>query len=282
MELSINIVGAGRLGKTLGWLIHHNQIGCVQGICNTSLKSAKKAVDFIGAGKAYSLANLPEADISFITVSDDVIDKIASQLSALNQFKRGGIFVHCSGALSSLVLDSLKEKGHFTASAHPMHNFAHPKQSIKTFPGTYCSLEGQKPAVDLIKRIFEKAGAHTFTIHAESKAIYHAAGVIASNYLVTLTHIATQCLVSAGIEENTALNLICQLTKGTVHNLETTQSCKQALIGPLVRGDLNAIKCHLAHLDDKDSTLYKILALRTLPLVDLPQEPLTELLKILE
>ncbi len=51
----INIIGAGNLGKTIGKLIFTNDVGFIQGICNTSTKSGSEAASFIGQGEVKTI-----------------------------------------------------------------------------------------------------------------------------------------------------------------------------------------------------------------------------------
>ena len=82
--LKINIIGAGKLGKTIARLLVINKVGIIEGVCNRSLESSNTAVQFIGQGKAYAtIADLPSADIVFITTSDDLIEHLNTALAVL-------------------------------------------------------------------------------------------------------------------------------------------------------------------------------------------------------
>jgi prephenate dehydrogenase len=86
---TVNIIGAGKLGKTIMKLIVLKEAGTVQGVCNSSLSSSKAAVEFIGQGKAYAnISNLPAADITFITTPDDSIEKCSIELSQSKTLKQ--------------------------------------------------------------------------------------------------------------------------------------------------------------------------------------------------
>lgn len=85
----INIIGAGRLGKTIARLIKVHQAGTIQGICNTTFKSAKNAIQFIGQGKPFlSIESLPPVDITIISTPDDQIELRCKQLSLSNNLKK--------------------------------------------------------------------------------------------------------------------------------------------------------------------------------------------------
>lgn len=82
MSLVVNIIGAGKLGKTLGRLIVQNQLANLGGIYNRSVESRKEAIEFIGAGTAINELNLmPEADITLISTPDFQIENTSETLA---------------------------------------------------------------------------------------------------------------------------------------------------------------------------------------------------------
>jgi predicted dinucleotide-binding enzyme len=59
----LNIIGCGRIGKTLGRLWHERGCFKIQDVLNRSLTSASQAVSFIGEGRAISAYSaMQEAD----------------------------------------------------------------------------------------------------------------------------------------------------------------------------------------------------------------------------
>ena len=101
------------------------------------------------------------------------------------------------------------------------------------------------------------------------KSSYHAAGVFASNYLVTLAQQALSCLKEAGVENEIAMHVITNLMRGTVSNLEKTLSPEHSLTGPIKRGDISTIMKHIASLTDREQKhLYAALGKATLHLTD--------------
>lgn len=266
---AINIIGAGRLGKTIGKLIALNKLGVVQGLRNTSMSSGHAAASFIGEGLAYAeIGDLPPADITFITTPDDQIKKAAQTLSLSSNLKKDSIVIHCSGSLTSAELESLKTKHCHLASIHPMCSFADPSISVNTFANTYCALEGDTKALEIMDLLFRQLGANTYVIKADQKIVYHAAGVIASNYLVTLCAQANRCLEHAGVEGEKALQIILNLMQGTLNNLATTLSPKDALTGPIKRGDVETLAKHQQAFNSNKELLelYNQMGLLTLKL----------------
>ncbi len=267
MTLLMNIIGAGHLGKTMGHLFFKHKLVRIGGICNTSQMSTHSAIEFIGDGTYYStLAQLPSADITLIATPDDVIEETANALSNNPFLKKGSIILHCSGSLSSDILNSLSDKC-YVASVHPMKSFAKPELSITQYKGTYCAMEGDEPALQLLQFLFEAIGSITFTIDKSKKSLYHAAGVFSSNYLITLAQQALACLQESGIETEMAIQIITTLMRSSISNLEETLSPKLSLTGPIQRGDILTIRTHLNELHNKEiKNLYSTLGKATLAL----------------
>ena len=47
---TVNIIGAGKLGKTIGQLLVRSNLVKIQGVCNRSIESSIAAISFIGEG----------------------------------------------------------------------------------------------------------------------------------------------------------------------------------------------------------------------------------------
>lgn len=265
--MKINVIGAGKLGQTLGYLIVKNQLGKIGGIYNRRQVNSSEAIQFIGQGECFSsLAQLPPADISFITTPDEAIAETAKALCR-SPIKAGSLFVHCSGVLTSDVLSALKAHQAFIASIHPMRSFAKPSLAVEEYPGTFCAVEGDKEGLAILTPFFQSMGSVVHLINKEKKALYHASGVFASNYLITLAEQGSRCLQAVGIEKKQALSVIIDLMKGTLSNLQNLLSTEESLTGPIKRGDCETIKHHMSAFSNRDTALlYSTLGQATLPL----------------
>lgn len=270
MTYLVNIIGAGHLGKTIGHLLVRHGLVRIGAICNRSEISSTNAIKFIGQGKyCPSIAELPPADITFITTPDDLISTTCEELSKNQSIKAGSIVLHCSGSLTSDALVSIRKKGCYIASVHPMRSFAKPELSVEQYSGTYCAVEGDKEALPNILSLFNAIGSTTYEIDKRKKSSYHAAGVFASNYLVTIAQQALSCMKEAGVENEMAMHVITNIMRGTVSNLEKTLSPEQSLTGPIKRGDVSTIMKHMESFTDMEQRiLYADLGKATLHLTD--------------
>lgn len=263
----MNIIGAGNLGKTLGYLLLKQGVVKIGGICNRSLESSASAIQFIGGGNPFnSIAELPPSDITLIATPDEIIQSSCVQLSKNSLLEEGSLVFHCSGSLTSDVLESVKKKECRIMSIHPMRSFAKPELSISEYRGTYCAMEGDDDAINIVKELFEAIGSNTYKINKSNKSIYHAAGVFASNYLITISQQALVCMEEAGVPDDIAIDVITNLMKGSLANLEKTKSPVKSLTGPIKRGDVETVKKHIDSLSDDKRDLYAALGKATLPL----------------
>ena len=269
--MNFNLIGAGCLGKNLAFSLINHKIQ-LQTLCNTTLISSQTSTKLLGAGKPIaSLTELGPSDLLWLTVPDDQITILVHTLAKNKILKPGTIVIHCSGVLSSACLDPLAHQGCWTASLHPLKVFSRsPPFVSNAFHDCYCALEGSPRAIKIIEPLFKALGAIPFSIQPEKKALYHAAAVITSNYLVTLATIGDQLFKKAGIDANLTKFMTQQLMQSSLNAIEKTVSIKDALTGPLARGDTHTIQHHLTALHDKRiRQFYCAAALATLPLTEL-------------
>jgi predicted short-subunit dehydrogenase-like oxidoreductase (DUF2520 family) len=130
------------------------------------------------------------------------------------------------------------------------------------FDGTFCSIEGDAPAVELLRAALERIGAQVIAIDASAKTLYHAASVFASNYLVSLMDVALRTYAAAGIPDDTARRLAQPLVTETVANVFRLGPA-QALTGPIARGDWATVAKQQRAVDGWDpqaGALYELMA----------------------
>lgn len=257
---TLNIVGCGNTGKTLARLWAQKRFFKIGAILNRSEKSALAAVKFIGAGQAVrSLVEMKPADVFLIATPDKHIVESCDALSASGLLQPGSVVFHCSGSMPSNVLQSAKQQGAAIASVHPVKSFASPKVSIKTFAGTFCGVEGDDEALNILRPAFASIGATTFAVNPEFKSLYHAASVMVCNYLTALLEVGIQAYAKAGLERDTAMQVMQPIVQGTVDNIFRLGTTK-ALTGPIARGDVDVVARQLdalGHWNPDYAELYR-------------------------
>jgi predicted short-subunit dehydrogenase-like oxidoreductase (DUF2520 family) len=228
---TLNLVGAGHVGRVLGRLFAASGAFALQDVLTRSPASAQAAVAFIGAGHACAdAAQLRPAQAWLLAVSDDQIEPVAAQLAQAHDLT-GAVVFHCSGAKASSALQVARE-----------------------FAGTFCGVEGDAAALALLGPAFEAIGARLVPIDGAAKTVYHAAAVFASNYLTTVLDAALRAYQAAGIPEAVARELAQPLATETLANVFRLGPAA-ALSGPVARGDLATVaRQEQALLDWDDAT----------------------------
>ena len=233
---SINIMGGGRVGQTLGRLLTQNTGYQVQAVLTRQASSAQAAVDFIGAGQAHTeLQTMPSADLWMLAVPDGQIAPMAAALAELDGLPPGLAF-HCSGALCASELQALQDKGWQVASAHCLLSFAQPATALGQFAGTPCALEGDAQALPALRTLFTQLGAACFELASTDKLLYHAGAVFATNFLPVLQDLAERLWQHANMPPELARQMRATLLTNAVNNI-VQLGPQAALTGPAARGD---------------------------------------------
>src|SRR6266849_1253991 len=272
---TISIIGAGRLGTALALALATRGYP-IRALAARRPSHARKSISLAGlpsqtlALSADQLEQLPPSDLVLITTPDDVIADIARNFAKLRRGARHrATFLHTSGALSSAVLSPLAKAGFHTGSMHPLVSISLPKVGAGALHGAFYGVEGDSVAMRFAKMIVRDLNGTAFTIKPESKALYHAAAVMASPHLVALFDLATEMLVSCGLKRKEARNVLAPLVQSTVNNLTRT-SPENALTGTFARGDVATVKRHLKALSTTQLAealeIYKLLGLHSLQL----------------
>jgi len=252
---TLNVIGCGRVGRTLCRLWHAEGVFRIGSVLNRSPESARKAVEFIGAGTPVEhYSRLEPADAVMITTPDEVIADCCRRLCEAPEPGPGRVAFHCSGSLASGVLEPARRRGAAVASAHPLRSFADPALAVHAFAGTPAAVEGDAAACALLEDALARLGALVFPIDPEAKTLYHAATVAISNYLVALCEVALRCLEKSGIDRPTATRMIGPILGGTVENVLELGPVR-ALTGPIARGELSVVERHRRALGEWDKNL---------------------------
>lgn len=279
---SVSIIGAGRLGQALAIALKSSGYA----VDALVARRARKAEHVLGASQ---LEQLPSSELIIIATPDDAIEAVAKRLAAIKTTKRRErIVLHTSGALSSEALSPLAATGFHTGSLHPLISVSDPRSGAKALRGAFFCVEGDRAAIRAAKNIVADLKGTSFTVRQESKALYHAAAVMASPHLVALFDMAVEMLIACGLNRQTARKVLVPLLQTTVENLKVSDTDK-ALTGTFARGDLATVKRHLKALSGKDRVeareVYRLLGLHSLALAKrrgIDTNVLDEIRKVLE
>lgn len=260
MSDSLFIVGPGRMGLALGYALWQTEMVDSLIYCGRRPEPPSHPLFIQGAARyVFGLERPPDGVTTVIlAVPDDTLTEIAITLAGHGEAPRGGSAFHLSGALGTDPLAPLHARGYSVGTLHPFQTVANPITGADLLPGSYFTISGEPQALVAARRILNALGSPWLTIPVSQRPLYHVAGVFASNYLVAILSAACRHLISAGVPEEEALDVVLPLVKGTLQNLEDL-GAPQALTGPVARGDVETVHLHLRMLEGRDRRLYAAL-----------------------
>jgi predicted short-subunit dehydrogenase-like oxidoreductase (DUF2520 family) len=193
----------------------------------------------------------PGGAVVFLTVPDDAVAEVAARLAAGGAAIPDRVaFAHASGALELGALAPLRGR-HPVGSFHPLRSFPEPSPP-EAFRGIVIAVDASSAVfLRALARLARDLGAKPARVEDSRRALYHAAAVFASNYVVALLGEAVGLLERAGWTEEEAVRGLVPLAQGALANV-TRRGPTAALTGPIRRGDAETVTRHLAALAELD------------------------------
>ena len=240
MPKTLAILGAGRVGRALGRLLHERGWRVLV-VAARSESTARKAAKFIRAGRPFEgiTHHALAAKTILLSVPDDAIPEIAAELARIGgQQLRGKIVLHTSGACDAGTLEAVRAFGASAASMHPLQTFN--GVSVPPLEGKIFAIEGDAAAVRVARSIARSLGGIPVNITAEKKPLYHAAGAFAAGLVLALEEAGVQMLRTSGLPQREALQALLSLSRQVLEHYEKLGPHK-AWTGPLSRGDYGVV-----------------------------------------
>lgn len=208
-------------------------------------------VEVVGR-KGWSRAKL-DARVIWICVPDGAIAEVAAKIAERGRKLRGEgglrgqLVVHSSGALTADVLEAVRTAGARIAAVHPVMSF--PTRRVVDLKGVIFGVEARDAAVRReLNALVRRLGGVPFAVKAETKALYHAAGVMASPLLAAKLTAAMETARLAGLDKRTAAKWVRALAEATLKNV-FERGPERSFSGPFARGDAETIHLHLEALE---------------------------------
>ncbi len=241
---STGIVGAGAVGTALGialsragWPIH--------AVASRDPERRARFAASVEGARAFAEAQalIEEVELIILAVPDDALAALAGEIRMYS----GQAMVHTSGALGAEVLAPAMAAGTQIGAFHPLVAFADTERAIAALHGATVAIEGDDDLAGLLATMAERVGAHPVRLAPGTKTAYHAAAVLAAGGFVALLDAIAELGAVAGLDEPGALSIYGPLIEGTLGNARAL-GIREALTGPMTRGDTGTLDAHLAAL----------------------------------
>jgi predicted short-subunit dehydrogenase-like oxidoreductase (DUF2520 family) len=273
-------VGAGNLGTALALALREAGYRIESVIARGHGKSLTRArrLSKQVSSRAVLGAEGVKARVLWLCVPDSEIARVALSLDERFEGK-GRLVFHSSGALASETLAPLRRKGAAVASVHPLMTFV--RGSRPLLGGVSFAMEGDPAAVRAARGIVCDLGGEPYAISRKEKNAYHAWGTFASPLLTALLATTEHVAELAGVTKKAARQRMFPMLLQTVRNYGTVGAAA-GFSGPIVRGDVETVRRHLAVLRSSGVPRRVYLALARAALEYLPTKNKPSLRRLLE
>ncbi len=267
-QSSVSIIGPGNWGISLACALIAGGVSLNEVVARRS--GRRSGLSLITLDRAQL-----QADVLWLCVPDGAIAQVTRRLvqrvNVRGSSLEGQIVVHSSGALSSEVVKAAAQAGASVASVHPVMSF--PTRAPVPLLGVPFGVEADAASRRVLNAIIRRIGGRPFAIRAESKALYHAVGVLSSPLLVSHLVAAQQAAALAGFSPRQARRLIEPIARITLDNV-FLRGAGKSFSGPIARADVNTIRLHLRALKPHPmlAGVYRSLALYAVDALPAPQK----------
>ena len=243
-KLRIGVVGAGRVGAVLAAALRSagHEVVAAAGESDASRGRIRALLPGVTVAKPTDVAR--SCDLLLLTVPDDMLSNVVTMLSASGAVRADQVVVHTSGRHGLAVLEPARQVGARTIAVHPAMTFTGTAVDLPRLRGCVFGVTAEGTDRALAESLVADLGGRRMWVPEERRTLYHAGLAHGANHLVTLVAEAMEILSAAGAEDPAA-TLRPLLTAALDNALEVGDA---ALTGPIVRGDVETVRAHVADL----------------------------------
>lgn len=246
--MKVVLLGSGRVATQLGKALHHAGIPIAQVYSPTEAHAQTLALQ-VHAKPISQLSDISkEADIYIISVKDDAIDHLVSQLNLADK-----LLVHTSGSTN---MDVLKSGSARYGVLYPLQTFSFEKDV--DFSQVPIALEASdSDSLKLLESLAHKLSPKIVHMSSEQRLVLHIAAVFACNFSNHVYALAQQLVESKQIPFDYLRPLIAETAAKVQHALPS-----QVQTGPAIRKDEKTIQKHLDFLKEQAhlQEIYRLLS----------------------
>jgi len=254
----IGVVGAGRVGAVLAAALRAAGHDVVAAAGESDASRGRIATLLPGVRSAKPTDVARACDLLLLTVPDDMLSNVVTMLAASGAIREGQVVVHTSGRHGLAVLEPARAVGARTVAMHPAMTFTGTDVDLPRLAGCVFGVTAGEADRALAETLVADLGGRAMWVPEDRRTLYHAGLAHGANHLVTLVAEAMEILSAAGAADPAA-TLRPLLTAALDNSLAHGDA---ALTGPIVRGDVETVRAHVADLvADAPQTLPSYIAM---------------------
>jgi predicted short-subunit dehydrogenase-like oxidoreductase (DUF2520 family) len=240
----IGVVGGGRVGAVLAAALRAagHEISAVAGESAASRTRIETLLPGVRVDKPTAVAR--SCDLLLLTVPDDMLGNVVTMLSAAGAIRTGQYVVHTSGKHGLAVLAPAAARGARVLAMHPAMTFTGTDLDLARLPGCVFGVTAAENTRALARTLVDDLAGRLVWVDEDKRTLYHAGLAHGANHLVTVVAQAMDLLRASGAEDPAAT--LRPLLTAALDNALTYGDA--ALTGPIVRGDVETVRAHLADI----------------------------------
>ncbi|GAB2871576.1 hypothetical protein GCM10027026_22610 [Myroides odoratimimus subsp. xuanwuensis] len=242
--LRVGVIGAGRVGAVLAAALRTAGHDIVAAAGESDASLSRIAALLPGVPNAKPTAVARDCDLLLLTVPDDMLPNVVSTLVGSGAVHEGQYVVHTSGRHGLTVLADALAVGARPVAMHPAMTFTGTEVDLDRLGGCVFGVTAETPERALVEGLVADLGGRPMWVPEERRTLYHAGLAHGANHLVTLVTEAMEMLAAAGADN--PADTLRPLLNAALDNALTHGDA--ALTGPIVRGDVNTVRAHIADL----------------------------------
>lgn len=254
-RLAVGIVGAGRVGTSLGAALRragHTIVGA-SGVSEASVTRIDALLP--GVPRLEIDEVIARSEMVFLTVPDDALEELATGLAAVGAWRQGQIVIHCSGRHGLAALAGAAGAGIIPMAIHPAMTFTGTSLDLERMVGATFAVSAPSAFIPIAQALVVEVGGEPIVLDDAARPLYHAALVHGANHVVTLVTQAAALLSAAGIEEPG--RVLAPLVHASIDGaLADAPGAVTTLTGPVVRGDARTVAAHVSALAHRPEALH--------------------------
>ena len=240
----IGVVGAGRVGAALSAAFRAagHEIVAAAGESDASRSRIETMLPGVPVMKPTDVARA--CDLLLLTVPDDMLENVATTLTGAGAIREGQVVVHTSGRHGLGVLAAATAIGARPIAMHPAMTFTGTDLDLTRLGGCVFGITTLPDDRPLAESLVADLGGTPMWVSESKRTLYHAGLAHGANHLVTLVAQAMDLLAASGADDPAAT--LRPLLSAALDNALAYGDA--ALTGPIVRGDVNTVRAHLADI----------------------------------